>query len=129
MRSCLLKGVCLCFSQHASLSGTSAFILVCGAFKIIEGKRVENPLLMELGQARMGRGLLLVTCLQICLQASAGELLMVYSIQRHGARNVLSKTSLLKESDLIGGPTLLPEGQQQTYAAGREVCCEGWQCS
>lgn len=52
------------------------------------------------------------------LRASLASLAAVYSLQRHGARNVLPKTALLAESDLIGGPTLLPQGQRQTYEAG-----------
>jgi len=47
------------------------------------------------------------------------RLVMVYSIQRHGARNVLPKTSDLKENEASGGPTLLPEGQRQCYLAGK----------
>ncbi|PNW86505.1 hypothetical protein CHLRE_02g089311v5 [Chlamydomonas reinhardtii] len=53
-----------------------------------------------------------------CMHATNAELVMVYSLQRHGARNVLPKGALLTETDLIGGPTLLPEGQRQTYNAG-----------
>ncbi|KAG2425428.1 hypothetical protein HYH02_015034 [Chlamydomonas schloesseri] len=49
---------------------------------------------------------------------ASADLVMVYSLQRHGARNVLPKGALLTETDLIGGPTLLPEGQRQTYNAG-----------
>ena len=45
-------------------------------------------------------------------------MVLVYSVQRHGARNVLPKTADLKESASVGGPTLLPEGQRQGYAAG-----------
>lgn len=47
-----------------------------------------------------------------------GALLMVYSVQRHGARNVLPKSSLLKETDAFGGPTLLPQGRKQCFDAG-----------
>ena len=50
--------------------------------------------------------------------ATAAELLLVYSVGRHGARNVLPKTDLLQESDANGGPTLLPQGQRQAYSAG-----------
>ena len=46
------------------------------------------------------------------------RVVMVYGVQRHGARNVLPKTADLKESASVGGPTLLPEGQRQAYAAG-----------
>jgi hypothetical protein len=51
------------------------------------------------------------------------RLVMVYSIQRHGARNVLPKTSDLKENEASGGPTLLPEGQRQCYLAGKLAAC------
>lgn len=47
-----------------------------------------------------------------------GEVVLVYSIQRHGARNVLPKSATLSESDSNGGPTLLPEGQRQAWEAG-----------
>ncbi|PNH11153.1 hypothetical protein TSOC_002046 [Tetrabaena socialis] len=46
------------------------------------------------------------------------SLVTVYSLQRHGARNVLAKSAVLTEGDIIGGPTLLPQGQRQTYTAG-----------
>lgn len=50
--------------------------------------------------------------------AAQADLLLVYSVQRHGARNVLNKTATLKETDANGGPTLLPQGQRQAYDAG-----------
>jgi hypothetical protein len=50
---------------------------------------------------------------------SSSELVLVYSIQRHGARNVLPKSADLRESDAAGGPTLLLAGRQQCHAAGR----------
>lgn len=59
--------------------------------------------------------LLLLAMLATCCNA---DLVMVYSIQRHGARNVLPKSSTLKESEATGGPTLLPEGQRQCFEAG-----------
>jgi hypothetical protein len=43
---------------------------------------------------------------------------MVFSVQRHGARNVLPKTSGLQESSTSGGPTLLPQGMRQAYDVG-----------
>lgn len=43
---------------------------------------------------------------------------MVYSVQRHAARNLLPKMSNLQESDATGGPTLLPAGATQAFAAG-----------
>lgn len=46
------------------------------------------------------------------------DLVLVYSVSRHGARNVLPKSSLLAESEATGGPTLLPQGQKQCYEAG-----------
>ncbi|EFJ51404.1 hypothetical protein VOLCADRAFT_103449 [Volvox carteri f. nagariensis] len=59
----------------------------------------------------------LLLLLHLFLQTEA-SLVAVYSIQRHGARNVLRKGALLTEDALVGGPTLLPEGQRQTYTAG-----------
>lgn len=56
--------------------------------------------------------------------AAQCELIMAYSIQRHGARNVLPKSAVLTESDASGGPTLLPAGQQMCFEAG-EVGGEG----
>lgn len=52
------------------------------------------------------------------LSWAEAELVAVYSVQRHGARNVLPKSSTLKESDSYGGPTLLPAGRKQCYEAG-----------
>lgn len=49
---------------------------------------------------------------------TANKVVMVYSVQRHGARNMLPKTALLQESDATGGPTLLPQGQSQANRAG-----------
>lgn len=66
----------------------------------------------------MHRALLVVACLLITVGQGVSELLMVYSIQRHGARNVLPKTQNFTEKDLRGGPTLLPQGQRMCYNAG-----------
>lgn len=66
--------------------------------------------------------LLLLLLLQL-LVPSAAELVLAYSIQRHGARNVLPKSALLTENDSAGGPTLLPAGQQQTLDAGAWAVC------
>eukprot|EP00879_Flechtneria_rotunda_P020900 GHRR01022006.1.p1 GENE.GHRR01022006.1~~GHRR01022006.1.p1 ORF type:complete len:178 (+),score=45.77 GHRR01022006.1:338-871(+) len=60
----------------------------------------------------------LLLLLAAMLPGSSGDLVMVYSIQRHGARNVLPKGSLLTENEATGGPTLLPQGQRQCYEAG-----------
>lgn len=51
-------------------------------------------------------------------QTAHANLDFVYSVQRHGARNVLPKSALLTETDANGGPTLLPQGERQTYLAG-----------
>ena len=51
---------------------------------------------------------------------SPTQLLLVYSIQRHGARNVIPKAANLSESDANGGPSLLPEGQRQAWNAGTD---------
>lgn len=47
-----------------------------------------------------------------------GDLVQVYTINRHGARNVLRKDANLTESDANGGPTLLPQGRAMVNAAG-----------
>lgn len=60
---------------------------------------------------------LLVAVVQL-LPAVNSELVLVYSIQRHGARNVLPKSALLTEASAAGGPTLLPAGQQMCLLAG-----------
>lgn len=44
----------------------------------------------------------------------------VFSVSRHGARNVLPKNATLHESEATGGPTLLPQGQRQCYDAGAD---------
>lgn len=67
----------------------------------------------------MMRLFLLLSLSALLWQPADAELLAVFSIQRHGARNVLPKTALLKESDARGGPALLPEGQRQAYNAGQ----------
>ncbi|KAL4457857.1 hypothetical protein ABPG75_012722 [Micractinium tetrahymenae] len=59
-----------------------------------------------------------VLALLLAARLVAANLLLAYSIERHGARNVLPKTATLKESDAAGGPTLLPEGQLQAWKAG-----------
>lgn len=61
---------------------------------------------------------LVAAVLNLCSLLSSAELVMVYSIQRHGARNVLPKSSILTESEATGGPTLLPQGQRQCFEAG-----------
>jgi hypothetical protein len=75
-----------------------------------------------------------LACCILCLAALTApvqsELVLAYSIQRHGARNVLPKSADLTESDPAGGPTLLPAGQQMCYEAGRAVtyvtCVLAW---
>lgn len=57
-------------------------------------------------------------CLLLVQLAAAQKVVLLYSIERHGARNVLPKSALLQESDSMGGPTLLPEGQSQAYRVG-----------
>lgn len=68
----------------------------------------------------MGRSIHLLLLALLCALALLveGEVVMVYSIERHGARNVLPKSATLTESDANGGPTLLPEGQRQAWEAG-----------
>jgi hypothetical protein len=63
-----------------------------------------------------------VSAILLLLAPAYGELILAYSIQRHGARNVLPKSALLTETDASGGPTLLPAGGQMCYEAGG-LCC------
>ena len=63
-----------------------------------------------------------VSAILLLLVPAYGEIILAYSIQRHGARNVLPKSALLTESDASGGPTLLPAGGQMCYEAGG-LCC------
>ena len=52
------------------------------------------------------------------VEATAGSsLVLTYTITRHGARNLLPKSSL-NLTDLATGVTLLPLGQRQCYQAG-----------
>lgn len=46
------------------------------------------------------------------------DVAMVYTIQRHGAREILPKTAQLEESPALGGPSLLPQGERACYDAG-----------
>ncbi len=46
------------------------------------------------------------------------KVVLVYTINRHGARNFLRKDANLTESDANGGPTLLPQGRAAVNAAG-----------
>lgn len=66
----------------------------------------------------MSRLILLPPLLLLSCAAAHAELLLVYSISRHGARNVLPKSAVLTESDASGGPTLLPAGQLMCFNAG-----------
>lgn len=70
------------------------------------------------------RTLAYVACLAVALLLCpvSSELIMAYSVQRHGARNVLPKSAVLTENDAAGGPTLLPAGQQMCYEAGKVWC-------
>jgi len=54
------------------------------------------------------------------LEGVSAWVAMVYSIHRHGARNALPKSLTLKESDAIGGVTLLPEGERLCFNAGAQ---------
>jgi hypothetical protein len=58
----------------------------------------------------------LLLSLAIAASGADAGVVAVYAITRHGARNVLPKNNLLKESAL--GPTLLPEGERMCYDAG-----------
>jgi hypothetical protein len=66
---------------------------------------------------RMRRvALLLLVHTLLCAGAARAELLLVFAVSRHGARNALPKSALLQEP--AGGVTLLPLGQRQCYNAG-----------
>lgn len=52
--------------------------------------------------------------------STKAEVVLVYGVQRHAARNVLPKSANLSESDALGGPTLLPIGARQAYDVGME---------
>jgi hypothetical protein len=67
-------------------------------------------------QAKLLLGVALAATITIAIQA---ELVLVYTINRHGARDFLLKASTLRETDTPGGPSLLPQGQRQCYNAGR----------
>lgn len=61
--------------------------------------------------------LLLLLCAASSRAVGGSSLQLVYAINRHGARNALSKTALLQEPS-PGGVTLLPTGQRQCFDAG-----------
>ena len=63
--------------------------------------------------------LFLLLIFSISLHFATAELLLSYVVVRHGARNVLPKTSTLGETGVFGGPTLLPQGRKQCYQAGQ----------
>lgn len=65
-----------------------------------------------------------VVALAVASVAQA-DLVMAYSMNRHGARNFLPKGPTLNEADSNGGPTLLPEGQRMCYNAGESGICLG----
>lgn len=62
---------------------------------------------------------LLLLLISNSLRMTNAELLLSYVVVRHGARNVLPKTTLLGETGVFGGPTLLPQGKKQCYQAGQ----------
>ena len=66
--------------------------------------------------------LAIIVAAGLAVHDAEAELLVVYAVNRHGARNFLPKTSLLVDVDANGGPTLLPEGQRQCYNAGVSPC-------
>lgn len=61
---------------------------------------------------------LIIPLLLLFVSVIHAELVLVYTINRHGARNVLRKDANLTESDANAGPTLLPQGRAQVNAAG-----------
>jgi hypothetical protein len=56
--------------------------------------------------------------LLISAATCSSELVMVYAVVRHAARNVLPKSANLTESEATGGPALLPQGRVQASTAG-----------
>ena len=48
----------------------------------------------------------------IAISLCNAEIAMVFSINRHGARNLLQKNAYLNDSAALGGPSLLPQGQR-----------------
>ena len=50
--------------------------------------------------------------------SARADLVFVYSVERHGARNILPKTALLKEDPNGGGPDLLPQGEAMCHSVG-----------
>ena len=57
--------------------------------------------------------------LLIAASMAHAEVAMIFSLQRHGARNLLQKNAYLNDSDSFGGPALLPQGQRMCYSAGK----------
>lgn len=75
--------------------------------------------------ARRARAPLLLALLFAAAAAAprpaAGELILTYSVTRHGSRNVLPKAATLQEDQSSGGPTLLPAGAVASRAAGARL--------
>ncbi len=71
--------------------------------------------------ANMRHCVLLILLLLVitALHFTTADLLLSYVVLRHGARNVLAKTSTFGETGIFGGPTLLPQGKKQCYQAGQ----------
>jgi len=69
----------------------------------------------------------LVLAAASALQLCGAELVAVYGVTRHGARNVLPKNATLGEDESSGGPTLLPSGAAASRATGGSCFgCELW---
>eukprot|EP00232_Nephroselmis_pyriformis_P029225 CAMPEP_0182871544 /NCGR_PEP_ID=MMETSP0034_2-20130328/11182_1 /TAXON_ID=156128 /ORGANISM="Nephroselmis pyriformis, Strain CCMP717" /LENGTH=558 /DNA_ID=CAMNT_0025004103 /DNA_START=127 /DNA_END=1800 /DNA_ORIENTATION=+ len=61
----------------------------------------------------------LIAAVLVALAGSAaGDVVAVYSIQRHGAREHLKKSDSLEEFQSVGGPTLLSQGEAECFRAG-----------
>ncbi len=60
-------------------------------------------------------GLLL---LLIAPRGGSAAVAMVFSVHRHGARNLLPKNAFLSDDGAYGGPQLLPTGLRQCYTVG-----------
>jgi hypothetical protein len=72
----------------------------------------------RMAQAHVPIALLLLLA---AVAACSADLVMVYAVVRHGARNVLPKTANLTESGATGGPALLPQGRVQASTAGAQA--------
>lgn len=110
---CIL--VCILSYCRERASGASATRL---HFEYFPDSRLLGRSLAQASATTMHLMLIVSLVVLLVAQLSHAQLDFLYSVQRHGARNVLPKSALLTETDANGGPTLLPQGQHQTFLAG-----------